>query len=212
MKVKFIIAASLGILATAFADTYSFSTDNNHFLGFYAADEVATKSVLINLGPSVGISKGITLDLRSSTSALSTTYGTNWFNNSQVYWGLLGYDGAYGEDGNAYVARPTGQPLLETGFINGTALSLDNYYLLLDNVSALVTAHTAGSASLSTVVGSTGNTHGISVVDNSAVSFSGMADANFNIFTTAVYAQALNGLDIQQFSFDGNSLYPTVAT
>jgi hypothetical protein len=210
MKKTLFLLSLIGGFAAANAATYNISDlDNRMYLGFYAADTVSTKSVLINLGTSSDVFNGLTLDFSSASSALSSTYGANWFNNAEVYWGLIGYDGAYGSDGSVYAAREAGQPLLESGFINGTSLSYDNYYSIVDNVQALIPAHTAGGATLSTIVGSTGNTHGISVVDNSSVSFNGLAEQNYGTFTSAVYGQVLNGLNIQRFTFDGSSLFAT---
>jgi autotransporter-associated beta strand protein len=213
MKGKLILTFLLGILATASAETYNISDqDNNLFLGFYAADEVATKSVLINLGSSADVSRGFTLDLSSSSSALSSAYGANWFNNSQVYWGLIGYDGAYGDYGSVYVARPTIQPLLNTDVLGSTALSEDQYWTLSDKIGALINAHTAGSGAFSTVLGSAGNTHGISIVDNGGSSFNVLAGGNFSTFTASVYEQIIGGgLSIQQFTYDGSSSFPTAS-
>jgi autotransporter-associated beta strand protein len=213
MKGKLILTFLLGILATASAETYNISDqDNNLFLGFYAADEVATKSVLINLGSSADVSRGFTLDLSSSSSALSSAYGANWFNNSQVYWGLIGYDGVYGDYGSVYVARPTIQPLLNTDVLGSTALSEDQYWTLSDKIGALINAHTAGSGAFSTVLGSAGNTHGISIVDNGGSSFNVLAGGNFSTFTASVYEQIIGGgLSIQQFTYDGSSSFPTAS-
>jgi autotransporter-associated beta strand protein/T5SS/PEP-CTERM-associated repeat protein len=213
MKGKLILTFLFGILVTASAETYNISDqDNNLFLGFYAADEVATKSVLINLGSSADVSRGFTLDLSSSSSALSSAYGANWFNNSQVYWGLIGYDGAYGDYGSVYVARPTIQPLLNTDVLGSTALSEDQYWTLSDKNGALINAHTAGSGAFSTVLGSAGNTHGISIVDNGGSSFNVLAGGNFSTFTASVYEQIIGGgLSIQQFTYDGSSSFPTAS-
>ena len=214
MKGKFILTCLLGILATASAETYNISDqDNNLFLGFYAADEVNPKSVLINLGTSADVSRGFTLDLSSASSALSTTYGTNWFNNSQVYWGLIGYDGELYQNGSFYVARPTSQPLLKNAN-DSTTLNEDNYFTLSDQVGTLITAHTAGAAEYSTVLGSAGNTHQISSVDNiNLTTFAVVANNSYNTFTSTVYDQVGSGLSIQQFTYDGaGSSFPTVET
>jgi len=210
MKKTLLLLSLIGGLASASAATYNITDqDNNLFLGFYAANEVATKSVLINLGSSADVSRGLTLDLSSASSALSSAYGTNWFNNSQVYWGLIGYDGAYGENGSVYVARPTVQPLLNTDVLGGTALNEDQYWTLSDKVGALINAHSVGAAVLSTVLGSAGNTHGISTVDNDGSSFNFVAGANYSTFTSSAYEQITGGLSIQQFTYDGSSSFPT---
>ncbi|NDC37442.1 MAG: PEP-CTERM sorting domain-containing protein [Proteobacteria bacterium] len=210
MKKTLLLLSLIGGLASASAATYNISDqDNNLFLGFYAADEVSTKSVLINLGTSADVFKGFTLDLSSASSALSSAYGTNWFNNSQVYWGLIGYDGAYGNYGSVYVARPTIQPLLNTDVLGSTALTEDQYWTLSDKIGALVNAHNAGAAVFSQVLGSAGNTHQISIMDNGGSTFNVLANANFSSFTSAVYEQITGGLSIQQFTYDGSSSFPT---
>ncbi|NDC37443.1 MAG: hypothetical protein EBZ48_05260, partial [Proteobacteria bacterium] len=214
MKDKLVLTFLLGILATASAETYNIADqDNNLFLGFYAADEVATKSVLINIGTSADVYKGFSLDLSSASSALSSAYGTNWFNNSQVYWGLIGYDGAYGNYGSVYVARPTIQPLLNTDVLGSTSLSEDQYWTLSDKIGALINAHTAGAGAFSTVLGSAGKTHQISIMDNFGSTFNVVAGGNFSTFTASVYEQIIGGgLSIQQFTYDGSSSFPTVET
>jgi len=210
MKKTLLLLSLIAGLASASAATYNITDqDNNLFLGFYAADEVATKSVLINLGSSADVSRGLTLDLSSASSALSSAYGANWFNNSQVYWGLIGYDGAYGEYGSVYVARPTVQPLLNTDVLGSTTLNEDQYWTLSDKVGALINAHSVGAAVYSTILGSAGNTHGISIVDNGGSSFNFVAGANYSTFTSSAYEQINGGLSIQQFTYDGSSSFPT---
>jgi hypothetical protein len=207
-KILTLLALMSGLAVGKAATTYNIGGENNLYLGFYSASEVGTKSVLINLGTSADVFNGLSLDLSANT-ALSGAFGANWFNNSQVYWSLIGYDGSYGGYGNFYVGRPTIQPLLQTDVLGSTALTEDQYWTLSDKVGALTTAHNAGAADLSFITGSTGNDHQISVVDNSPVTFSGMADANFSTFTSAVYEQVTGGLSIQQFAYDGASSFPT---
>lgn len=210
MRKTLLLLSIIGGFASANAATYTLSDaaiDDRLYLGFFADDAVSTKSVLINLGTSADVFSGFTLDFSSASSALSSTYGTNWFNNSDVRWGLIGYDGAYGENGSAYASRQSGSALLRSA--GGTYLDEEGYYSLLDNVQSLIPAHTAGAATLSTIVGSSGNTHGVSVVDNSSVTFSGVADAKFGSFTAVPYGQVINGLNIQQFTLDGSQYKTT---
>jgi hypothetical protein len=146
------------------------------------------------------------LDLSSASSVLSTTFGgTGWTNNSQVFWGLVGYDGSYGSYESVYASRPSANGLLTTSIGGSTSIIEDNYWLLSDNIGAMAGTHSAGGAQLSSVISSTGNTHQISVIDNSAVSFSNWADTSFGVFTSLNYAQIAAKLSIQQFSYDGTS-------
>jgi hypothetical protein len=209
MKKIFTILALIGGLAVGKASTtYNIGGENNLYLGFYSADAVSTKSVLINLGTSSDVRNGLSLNL-SANAALSGAFGADWFNNSQVYWSVIGYDGGYGEFGSFYVGCPSTQPLLQTDVLGSTALTEDQYWALSGKVGALTVAHNAGAAVLSSMIGSAGNTHQISVVDNSSVTFSGMADANFSTFTSAVYEQVIGGLSIQKFSYNGVDSFPT---
>ena len=224
-KTLAILALISGLAVGNAAVTYNISGENitggntgenSLYLGFYAADEVSTRSVLINLGTSANVFREFTLDLSSASSVLSTTFEKagqpRWFENSQVYWGLIGYDGGYGGYGHVYAGRPTIQPLLQTDVNGSTALTEDHYWSLSDQIGALTTAHTAGLAEMSTVMSagnSAANTHQISVVDNSPVTFKGVADANFRTFTSPVYEQVISGLSIQQFAYDGVSSFPT---
>jgi hypothetical protein len=214
MKKAILLSLLIGGLASANAATYNIADKNNNlFLGFYAADEVSTKSVLINLGTSADVFRGFNLNFSAANSVLSTTYGTNWFNNSQVYWGLIGYDGTdtgtYGQIGSFYVARPTTQPLLQNSF-DSTTLNEDNYYALSLKVDNLVAAHTVGAAVYSDVLGTGGSTHGISIVDNNVGSrFAVVAQGAYGVFQGVAYEQVIGGgLSIQQFSYD-TVVYPT---
>jgi autotransporter-associated beta strand protein len=213
MKSQLTLISLLGILATVTANPVTYNIGNKHnnlYLGFYAADEVATKSVLINLGTSADVFNGFTLNLSGASSALSTTYGTDWFSNQQVYWGLIGYDGDSSTTiSSLYVARPTlaGRLLENSG--DSTTLTSGNRSTLSGKVSALITAHTTGAAVQSSVLGSAGNTHGISVVDNSGTTFAAQAESSFGVFNSPVYEQVFGGgLSIQQFTRSG-SLFPT---
>jgi hypothetical protein len=211
MKKTLLLLSLIGGLASVNAATYNISNkDNNLYLGFYAADEVATKSVLINLGTSADVFNGFTLDLSGASSALSTTYGTDWYNNPLVYWGLIGYDGLSSASiTSLYVARPTAVGNLLVNSFDDTTLSSANRSTLSGRVSALTTAHISGASVQSSVLGSAGNTHGISVVDNSGTTFNAQADASFGVFTSPVHEQVIGGgLSIQQFTKSG-SLFPT---
>jgi hypothetical protein len=206
MKKILLILALIGGLATSNAATYTISDnaiDDRLYLGFFSEASGILKSVLINLGTSADVFRGFTLDFSSASSALSTAYGASWFNNPEVFWGLIGYDGVYGDNGSAYASRQSGSALLRSA--GGTYLEEEGYVTVLDNVQSLIPAHTAGSATLSTIVGSRGNTHGVSVVDNNnSTTFNGVADAKYGAFTAVPYGQVVNGLNIQQFTLAGS--------
>lgn len=204
MKKTFLALALAAGLVSAKADTYNIGDGNSLYLGFYAADEVSTRSVIVNLGRSADVFNGISLNQSALGSVLSSTYGAGWFNNSQVFYSLFGYNGNYGEYGNVYVGRDSTQPVLQTSVMGDTSLNDDKYYAYSDAIGTVLANHQSGGAELSYVTGSTGHVHQFSVVDNSPVSFSGRADRAWNLFTSPVYAQVVSNLSIQEFVYDGS--------
>jgi hypothetical protein len=212
MKKTLLLLSLIAGLASANAATYNISTPTNSlYLGFFSADSVATTSVLINLGTSADVFNGFTMDLSGASSALSTTFnknGTNWFDSEEVYWGLIGYNAVGASVQSFYVARPEGANLLINS-ADSTTLSSANRSTLHGRVGALITAHTAGDASYDTVVGSTGNTHEISMVGNGANAFDVQANSRYGVFQGSVFNQVIgSGLTIQQFTRSG-STFPT---
>jgi hypothetical protein len=208
-KTLLILALSAG-LSVVKADTYDIGQQNSFYLGFYAADEVSTRSVIVNLGRSADVFNGISLNQGGLASVLSTTYGASWYNNPQVFWSAFGYNGNYGEYGNVFVGRAASQPLLETSVLGSTALTEDQYWSYSDQIGAVLASHTSGGAELSYVTGSTGHQHQFSVVDNSPVSFSGKADRAWSLFTSPVYAQVTQNMSVQEFQDNGSGSFETV--
>jgi hypothetical protein len=209
---KTLLALVLAVgLVSAKADTYDVGQENSFYLGFYAADEVSTRSVIVNLGRSADVFNGISLNQSALGSVLSSTYGTGWYNNSQVFYSVFGYNGNYGDGGSLFAGRQSAQPLLENSF-ESTTLNEDNYWTYSDQIGAVLAAHNAGGAEKSYVTGSTGHQHQFSVVDNSAVSFSGKADSAWTIFTSPVYAQVTSNLSVQEFANNGSGSFETVSS
>jgi hypothetical protein len=200
MKKTLLLLALAAGIATSKADTYNIGAENSFYLGFYAADAVSTRSVIVNLGQSADVFAGISLNQSALNSVLATTYGTNWYSNSDVRWGAFGYNGSYGDGGNAFVGRDSSLPNLVTGPGGRTSMNEEQYYTFLDYASALFAAHNNGGADKSFVTGSTGHQHQFSVVDNSSTSFSGIADANWNIFSSAVYAPVTSNLKVSEYN------------
>jgi len=209
MKKTFLALALAAGLVSAKADTYNIGQENSLYLGFYAADEVSTRSVIVNLGRSADVFNGISLNQSALGSVLSSTYGAGWYNNSQVFSSLFGYNGNYAEYGNVFAGRDINQPELQTSVMGDTALNEDKYYAYSDAIGAVLANHQSGGAELSYVTGSTGHVHQFSVVDNSPVSFSGKADRAWNLFTSPVYAQVVSNLSIQEFVYDGIASFET---
>jgi hypothetical protein len=209
MKKTLLILALATGLSAAKADTYDIGQQNSFYLGFYAAEEVSTRSVIVNLGRSADVFNGISLNQGGLASVLSTTYGANWYNNPQVFWSAFGYNGNYGEYGNVFVGRAASQPLLETSVLASTALTEDQYWSYSDQIGAVLASHTSGGAELSYVTGSTGHSHQFSLVDNSPVSFSGKADRAWSLFTSPVYAQVTQNMSVQEFQNNGSGSFET---
>jgi len=214
MKKTLLILAVAAGFASAKADTYNIGDGNSLYLGFYAANEVSTKSVIVNLGRTGDALKGITLNQSGLASVLSSTYGASWYNNSQVYYSLFGYKGSYGEYGNVVAARPSSSAPLQTSVSGSTSISEDSYWLFSDNMTAVLGAHQSGASERSYVTGSTGHSHEFSVVDNSSVTFSGMAEDSWGIFTSPVTSQVTGNMSIQEYDYNDagsfiNVSYPT---
>ena len=209
MKKTLLLLALAAGIASSKADTYNIGQENSLYLGFYAANTVSTRSVIVNLGRSADVFNGISLDQSALNSVLSSTYGNGWYNNSEVYYSIFGYNGNYGEYGNMYAGRDSLQPVLQTSVMGSTALTEDNYYAYSDSINAVLANHTSGASDLSYLTGSTGHLHQFSVTDNSPVSFSGKADVNWGIFTSAVYAQVTSNLSFQEFVNDGSGTFET---
>lgn len=212
MKKTLLALAFIAGIASSKADSYTIGQENSLYLGFFAADEVSTRSVIVNLGRSADAFGGISLNQSGVASVLSSTYGSSWYNNSQVFWSVFGYNGNYGESGNVFVGRESTQPNLETSVMGSTTLNEDQYWAFQDNVAAVFAAHTSGGAEKSFVTGSTGHQHEFSVVDNSSTAFSGMADDAWSIFTSPVYGQVTGSLSVQEFANNGSGSLETVGS
>jgi hypothetical protein len=206
------LVALLGGIAVGNSSTVTnnIGQGNSFYLGFYAADEVSTRSVIVNLGTSADVFSGISLIQSGLSSVLSTTYGSGWHANSQVFWSAFGYNGSYGDYGNMFAARDAGQPILQTSVMGDTALNDDQYWAYSDAIATVLTEHTSGGAVLSYVTGSTGHQHQFSVMENSATTFSGKADTAWGTFTSPVYAQVTKNLNVQEFAYDGSTLFNTL--
>jgi hypothetical protein len=212
MKKALLLLALVAGISSSQADTYNIGQENSFYLGFYAADEVSTRSVIVNLGRSADVFNGISLNQGALGSVLSSTYGTGWYNNSQVFWSVFGYNGNYAEYGNLFVGRDSAQPNLQTSVMGSTALNEDQYWSYSDQIGAVFAAHNSGGAELSYVTGNTGHQHQFSVVDNSPVTFSGKADKAWSLFTSPVYAQVTSSLSVQEFADNGSGSFETVGS
>jgi hypothetical protein len=208
-KILLLLALAVGVSSSR-ADTYNIGQTNSFYVGFYAADEVSTRSVIVNLGRSADVFAGISLDQSALGSVLSSTFGEGWYNNPYVYTGAFGYNGTRGANGNLFVGRDSTLPLLQNSF-DSTTLSVNNRRTFHDGISAVFAAHTGGGAERSYVTGSTGHQHEFSVLDNTATSFSGKADASWSIFTSPVYAQVTSLLSVQEFAYNGSG-FDTVSS
>jgi hypothetical protein len=101
MKKTLLAALAIaGFAVASNAQAQSTYTTGNSFLFFRStAGSGASNSLLINLG-SIGVAgndyngtryfSSINLDLSASDSIVSQTYGTNWWNNQNLRWGVIG--------------------------------------------------------------------------------------------------------------------------
>ncbi|MCE9586895.1 MAG: autotransporter-associated beta strand repeat-containing protein [Verrucomicrobia bacterium] len=187
------------------ADTYNIGNTNNLYLGFYSADSVSPKSLLINLGTRANILSGFNLDFSSASSIIAQTYGSGWFSSADVYWSVIGYSA----NANVWAGKADAAGDLTT--VSGTRItgsgSGNQYASIVNAVNSLMVTATEGGATRTSATSGT-NTYGVSIVDNSASSFSGYAGkaSPWNAFTQPVITPlATGGLDIQEWTKVGTS-------
>jgi len=211
-KTLLLLALAVGV-ASSKADTYNIGDENSFYLGFFAHADVSSSSVLVNLGRNGDVFAGITLDQSALASVLATTYGSNWYNNTDVRWGAFGYNGSYvnGSAGTAFVARSSTLPSLGTGSGGRTSWDEEKYYTFLDNASALFAAHGSDIADKSYVTGSTGHQHQFSVIANGPTAFSGITDSAWNIFTSPAFAPITHNLRVSEYNGTSYELEPSSA-
>lgn len=185
------------------ADTYNIGDSNNLYLGFYSADSVSTKSLLINLGTRANVISGFNLNFSSASSIIAQTYGSSWFSSADVYWSVIGYSA----NANVWTGKADAAGDLQSTAGGATTLSSSKYSSIVTAVNNLMVTSTEGGATRTSATSGT-NTYGISIVDNSASSFGGYAGkaSPWNAFTQSVITPlATGGLDIQEWTKSGSS-------
>jgi len=185
------------------ADTFNIGDTNNLYLGFYSADSVSTKSLLINLGTRANVIAGFNLDFSSASSIIAQTYGSGWFSSADVYWSVIGYSA----NANVWTGKADAAGDLQSTAGGATTLSSSKYSSIVTAVNNLMVTSTEGGATRMSAASGT-NIYGISIVDNSASSFSGYAGkaSPWNAFTQSVITPlATGGLDIQEWTKSGTS-------
>lgn len=190
-------------VAASQAATYNIGDSNNIYLGFYSADAVSTKSLLINLGTRQNVISGFNLDFSSASSIIAQTYGSSWFSSSDVYWSVIGYSA----NANVWAGKADAAGDLQSTAGGATTLSSSKYSSIVTAVNNLMVTSTEGGATRTSATSGT-NTYGISIVDNSASSFGGYAGkaSPWNAFTQSVITPlATGGLDIQEWTKSGSS-------
>lgn len=190
-------------VAASQAATYNIGDTNNIYLGFYSADAVSTKSLLINLGTRQNVISGFNLDFSSASSIIAQTYGSSWFSSSDVYWSVIGYSA----NANVWAGKADAAGDLQSTALGATTLSGSKYSSIVTAINNLMTESVNGTATYDTIT-SGGNTYQASVVDNSASSFSGYAGkaSPWGTFTQSVITPlGVGGLDIQEWTKSGSS-------
>ena len=185
------------------ADTYNIGDSNNLYLGFYSADAVSTKSLLINLGNRANVISGFNLDFSSASSIIAQTYGSGWFSSADVYWSVIGYSA----NANVWSGKADAAGDLQSTALGATTLSGSKYSSIVTAFNNLMVTSTEAGATRASATSGT-NSYGISIVDNSASSFSGYAGkaSPWNAFTQSVITPlATGGLDIQEWTKSGSS-------
>jgi hypothetical protein len=211
MKKTFLALTFAISVAASQAATYNIGVDTNSiYLGFYSLSSVSTKSMMINLGDRANILSQYNLDLSSASSLISQTYGTNWYSSADVYWGVIGFK----EGSNVWMGKPDVAPLLKSSAVGATDLSSTKISSIRSAYGSLMTSSTNGTAVYDTVI-SGANTHQISVVENSATTFSGQAGkaSPWGAMTVSVVSPLLTGgIDIQEWTKGGSTTYLNQST
>jgi hypothetical protein len=190
-------------VAASQAATFNIGDSSNLYLGFYSADSVSTKSLLINMGTRANVLSGFSLDFSGANSILAQTYGSTWYSSSDVYWSVIGYSA----NANVWTGKAVAAGDLQSTAGGATTLSGSKYSSIVTAVNNLMTESVNGTATYATIT-SGGNTYQASVVDNSASSFSGYAGkaSPWNAFTQSVITPlSVGGLDIQEWTKSGSS-------
>ena len=190
-------------VAASQAAIFNIGDSSNLYLGFYSADSVSTKSLLINMGTRANVLSGLSLDFSGANSILAQTYGSTWYSSSDVYWSVIGFSA----NTNVWTGKADAAGDLQSTAQGATTLSSAKYSSIVTAVNNLMTTSTNGTATYATIT-SGGNTYQASVVDNSASSFSGYAGkaSPWNAFTQSVITPLnVGGLDIQEWTKSGSS-------
>jgi hypothetical protein len=100
--------ASIAAINSASAQTPAEAVNRSLFLGFQATDGVGSNTnIIVNIGLPTALS---TLNLDIS-SALSSTYGANWYSRTDLYFGVIGaVNASFGGDlaNTLYASRERG--------------------------------------------------------------------------------------------------------
>jgi hypothetical protein len=120
--------AAILILASSVAASAAVATPGNLVLGFRA--EVGStgdlKNVVIDLGAASDIITDTrnTYDLSGVGSILSTTYGANWFNRTDLYYGVISYNAYEINNGDDYYQSFASTRLNNSGAVAPDAISV----------------------------------------------------------------------------------------
>ena len=100
------LLVALLILASSVGASAAISTPGNLVVGFRAFNNETltelTNNVVIDLGSLSDINKDTrnTYDLSGVGSIMSTTYGANWWNRSDLYYGVFSYNWGFNDNGD----------------------------------------------------------------------------------------------------------------
>jgi hypothetical protein len=120
--------AAFLILAGSVAASAAVSTPGNLVLGFRAETGTTGESnnVVIDLGAlsSIITDTRNTYNLSGTSSILSTTYGTNWFNRTDLYYGVIANDAYEINGGDDYYQSFASTRLANSGSVTLDAISV----------------------------------------------------------------------------------------
>ena len=205
-KTILVLTMALG-LGGIKAATFNIGDTNSLYLGFYAADSISTDSVLINIGSPNLVISGYTFDMSGASSVLSSTFGSGWHTNSEVFWGVFGrVSSSTSANTRAWISMADNDVELYTDAEGGTNISSTKWGNINSGITTTVGYYNnTGGAVKSTITNSKGDILQVSVAPNSGTSYNVYAMERWFVFVNPVDAAVTTGLDIQSWNKSGTS-------
>jgi hypothetical protein len=138
---------------------------------------------------------------------LSDTFGSGWYNNPEVYWGVFGRERpTTAANARAWISMADNDVELYTDAEGGTNISSTKWGNINSGITTTVGYYNnTGGAVKSTITNSKGDILQVSVAPNSGTSYNVYAMERWFVFVNPVDAAVTTGLDIQSWNKSGTS-------